>query len=178
VSGNKGLRERADAYIRGKQFRFEEVNTLWRDLLSVDDLATARSVLAKLRQGDGLIDGMTADTDVRHELCQQEALLTSKDSELPAASRHDSAMRILRDGIGDLDHPSLNSDPETLGIAGGILKRRWTDLGNSADLRLAARFYERAAGPDLGVDAYPHINAAFLNDQLAAAGDRPDRHGA
>lgn len=74
--------------------------------------------------------------------------------------------------------PRLDSDVETLAIAGGILKRRWSDLGNPDDLRRAARFYERAAGPVLGLDAYPHINAAFLNDLLAATGDRPDERRA
>ena len=117
---------------------------------------------------------MTGDTDVRRELCQQEALLSSKDSELPAATRHDSALRILREGIGDLDHPSVHSDPETLGIAGDILKRRWTDLGNSADLPLEARYYERAAGPDLGVDAYPHITR-LLGEHLESR--LSDHHG-
>ena len=40
-----------------------------------------------------------------------------------------------------------------------------------------AEFYERAAENKLGDDAYPHINAAFIEDLLAAAGDRPaERH--
>jgi predicted acylesterase/phospholipase RssA len=172
------LKKTANAYLRGKQLPFAEVHALWKALKSRDDLGLARSVLARMRQGDRLVDGLPADDDLRRKLCQQEALLTSRDNELPAASRHDTALRILRTGLGNIDDPKFDTDRETLGIAGGILKRRANELGNPDDLRKATHFYERAAGPDLGKDAYPHINAAFLNDLLAEAGDRPDERRA
>ena len=106
-------------------------------------------------------------------LCRQEALLTSKDPELDAATRHDEALNLLANGFGFIENTTLAGDGETLGIAGGICKRRWNDLGQLKDLVQAAEFYERAAKNELGDDAYPHINAAFLEDLLAAAGDRP-----
>jgi hypothetical protein len=118
------LSNRARAYLRGKQLPFEDVNALWKGLKSRDDLGLARSVLARMRQGLGLLDGLPAEDDLRRKWCQQEALLTSKDSELLAASRHDTALRILRFGLGNLDDPKFDTDRETLGIAGGILKRR------------------------------------------------------
>ena len=42
------------------------------------------------------------------------------------------------------------------------------------DLLEAADFYERGARNSYGQDAYPHINAAFVNDLLADIGDRPE----
>ena len=124
-----------------------------------------------MRQGRGL-SGALPDEQMRRVWCQQHASLTSKDTEVPADRRHTLALCILSD-LGNLDDGKFDADGETLGIAAGILKRRWNDLGDSDDLRRAAAFYARASGPNLGVDAYPHINAAFLNDMLAAAGDRP-----
>src|SRR5262249_42363713 len=106
-------------------------------------------------------------------LCRQEALLTSKDPELDTATRHDEALNLLTSGFEFIENKELAGDSETLGIAGGICKRRWNDLGQLKDLVQAAEFYERAAKDELGDDAYPHINAAFLEDLLAAAGDRP-----
>ena len=79
--------------------------------------------------------------------------------------------------IKDKDEPA---DGDTLGIAAGICKRRWNHLGQLKDLIAAADFYERGTkcyGPPenpLGKDGYPHINAAFVEDLLAAAGDHPD----
>jgi hypothetical protein len=80
---------------------------------------------------------------------------------------------LLANGFAFIEDKKLAGDGETLGIAGGICKRRWNDLGQLKDLLQAAEFYERAAKDESGDDAYPHINAAFLEDLLAAAGDRP-----
>ena len=171
-STDKELRDKAIAYLGGKHYSLLEVEGLWKALRARDDLSHARRVLSRLREGRGLIKGAPPDEQMRRVWCQQEAGLTSKDIEKPADHRHGIALHILSE-LGNLEDQKFDSDAETLGIAGGILKRRWSDLGDPDDLRHAARFYERASGPDLGVDAYPHINAAFLNDILAASGDRP-----
>ena len=170
---DQALRDRADAdaYLSGRDFSLQDVDALWRALRARDDLSRARRVLARVRQGRGL-SGALPDEQMRRVWCQQHASLTSKDTEVPADRRHTLALCILSD-LGNLDDGKFDADGETLGIAAGILKRRWNDLGDSDDLRRAAAFYARASGPNLGVDAYPHINAAFLNDILAAAGDRP-----
>jgi predicted acylesterase/phospholipase RssA len=165
--------EQARRYLAGGELTFEAANELWKSLKKSDDTSLARRVLERLRQGKGLIDRLPADLKTRRKLCRQEALLTSKDSELIATRRHDRALEILEEGFGNLDDGTLNGDAETLGIAGGILKRRWNDLGRLEDLRQAARYYERGAIGDLGEDGYAHINAAFLEDLLAHAGDAP-----
>ena len=57
--------------------------TLCRKQLQADDeLSLARSVLAQLRKGTGLLDQLPADRRSKEKLCQQEALLTSKDPEI------------------------------------------------------------------------------------------------
>jgi len=161
----------ARAFLGGEQLAFAVADALWRQLNEQDEISMARSVLARMRHsGAALLDPVPPEG--RDELCRQEALLTSKDPELSSSVRHDRALKILRDGF-NLDSPTLDGDGETLGIAGGIYKRRWSDLGQLEDLKRAAKLYERGAGTALGEDAYPQINSAFLDDLLAAAGDEP-----
>jgi predicted acylesterase/phospholipase RssA len=164
----------ARKFLRGEQFKFAEANELWKRLKGEDQLSLARQVLRQLREKPlCLSDGAPNDTRTREILCRQEALLTSKDPELDSATRHDEALNLLANEFEFIEDKELGGDEETLGIAGGICKRRWNDLGQLKDLVQAAEFYERAAKNELGDDAYPHINAAFLEDLLAAAGDRP-----
>src|SRR5262245_16931934 len=166
----------ARKFLRGEQLKFAEANELWKRLKNEDQLSLARRVLRQLREKPlCLSDGVPHST--REILYREEALLTSKDPELDAATRHDDALNLLTGKFEFITNKKLAGDGETLGIAGGICKRRWNDLGQLKDLVLAAEFYERAAKDELGDDAYPHINAAFLEDLLAAAGDRPaERH--
>jgi predicted acylesterase/phospholipase RssA len=96
--------------------------------------------------------------------------LTSKDPELGVDVRHDRALKILDDHF-NLDRARLDGDAETLGIAGGILKRRWADLGQVTDLTRSCEMYTRGAKGPVGDDGYAHINAAFVEDLLAALGD-------
>src|SRR5262245_2143993 len=163
----------ARGFLAGAALTFDDANRLWKNLKNADEISLARRVLERLRDGKGLIDRLPLDRKTRQKLCQQEALRTSKDSELGTSVRHDRALDILTEEFGDLDDPSLDGDAETLGIAGGILKRRWGDLGQIEDMRRAARFYDRGAGTDLGEDGYTHINAAFMQDMLAHIGDDP-----
>jgi hypothetical protein len=165
--------ERARSFLGGENLGFVEANALWRELMRINELASARMVLQRMRVNpDCITHGLPADQELRDELCRQEAVLTSKDVELNAADRHDLALKLLASRF-DLDNPALDGDGETLGIAGGICKRKWDDLGQFADLKRAAALYQRGAKGDLGDDAYPQINAAFLHDVLAAAGDDP-----
>ena len=164
----------ARKFLRGEQLKFSEADALWKRLKKEDQLSLARQVLRQLREKPlCLSDGLPNDTPTKAILCRQEALLTSKDPELDAATRHDEALTLLANVFGFIEDAELAGDGETLGIAGGICKRRWNDLGQLKDLVKAAEFYERAAKNELGDDAYPHINAAFIEDLLAAAGDRP-----
>ena len=166
--------DQARSYLGGEHLLFSDVDKLWRGLKKDGELSIARAVLECLRVHTRLRDELPSDPLVLAELCREEALLTSKDPELGATMKHRRAIEILKKGFPLLYSPAMDPDGETLGIAGGILKRQWEDLGQYDDLRRAADFYRRAAGKELGDDAYPHINAAFLEDLLASRGDDAD----
>ncbi|AMY06926.1 Patatin-like phospholipase [Luteitalea pratensis] len=169
------LTKQARSFLAGECLYFKDADALWRGLRDHEnEPSLARAVLARLRDSDReseiVIDRFTRDRSLRAELCQQEALLTSKDEELSAAARHTRAIELLENEFGDL---LALTDAETLGIAAGIYKRKWFDLGQLPDLEESAKLYQRGAEGELGDDAYPHINAAFLEDVLAARGSNP-----
>jgi hypothetical protein len=167
--------DRARKFLAGEQLRFAQADALLEQLKDEDHLSLARQVLAQLREdANWLSDGVPNQQATRDNLCREEALLTSKDPELDATTRHDDALKLLADRFEFIDDKTKGGDGETLGIAGGICKRRWSDLGQLKDLMQAAEFYERGARNELGEDAYPHINAAFLDDLLATMGDRTE----
>jgi predicted acylesterase/phospholipase RssA len=168
--------ERARRFLIAGNLSFTEVDALWRTLKRIDELALARMVLQKMRLERARIAGFPASQELVRQLCREEALLTSKDVELDAAVRHDLALTLLADRY-DLTDPLLD-ETEVLGIAGGICKRKWIDLGQLGDLQRAAEFYERGAKGGLGNDAYAQINAAFLDDVLASLGIDPDQRPA
>src|SRR5258708_835616 len=165
-------KSRARTFLGGAKLAFAEADALWKELKNEDELSLARLVLARLRRDDCLLDQMYATRSIKKELCRQEAMLTSKDIELNAATRHDRALTILAEEF-DIDDNRIDGDAETLGIAGGICKRRWNDLGQIQDLMRAAKLYERGARGNLGSDGYAQINSAFLEDLLAEYGDDP-----
>ena len=178
MNGKNNLPVRAQSFLSGEQLTLEQAKKLWKGLQDANQISTARVVLARIREAGSLLDPQSLSGPIRRELVQQEAMLTSKDQELSSATRHDQAIALLNQEF-DLNDLSF-SDRETLGIAGGIYKRRWFELGQLADLRCAASFYERGAQAEkaegMGNDAYAHINAAFLCDLLAQAGDEPDKN--
>jgi predicted acylesterase/phospholipase RssA len=169
--------ERAQKFLGGERLQFAEANKIVKALKAGDQLSLARRVVARmLAKPQSISDGMPAGS--RSLLSRESALLTSKDPELGAATRHDQALKLLAEAFDYVESGSADdSGPvdrgETLGIAGGICKRRWSDLGQLKDLVKAAELYQRGAKCDMGDDAYPHINAAFVEDLLAAVGDRP-----
>lgn len=158
----------AKEFLSGKHFQFKDANRLWEQLKSENEIALARQVVELIRDQKNLVDRLPADRKTRARLCQQHAELTSKDPELSASMRHDKALEILSD-MFDLEDPALNGDAETLGIAGGICKRRWMDLGQFEDLQRAAEYYRRGMPSKIGEDGYAHINAAFMQDLLGHA---------
>jgi predicted acylesterase/phospholipase RssA len=164
------------SFLAGEALPFADADALWHSLLDRNEPSLARAVLARLREADHdaniLLDELPSARAIRRKLCEQEAMLTSKDEELSAALRHTRAIEILEKEFGDLDDNEL-TDPETLGIAAGIFKRKWYDLGQLSDLQASAALYERGARGLLGEDAYPHINAAFLDSMLAHLGSNP-----
>jgi predicted acylesterase/phospholipase RssA len=166
-------RSRAQSFLAGETLTFDESNALWKQCRKEDELSIARSVLSRMRrEACSLIGGLPPARMIKEELCRQEALLTSKDPELNTSMRHDRALEVLAEEF-DINDPRLDGDAETLGIAGGIYKRKWDELGKLDDLKRSADLYERGAKGALGDDAYAHINAAFVDDLLAEAGDDP-----
>ncbi len=164
----------ARKFLRGEQFKFAEANELWKRLKGEDHFP-CEAVLRQLREKPlCLSDGAPNDTRTREILCRQEALLTSKDPELDSATRHDEALNLLANEFEFIEDKELGGDEETLGIAGGICKRRWNDLGQLKDLVQAAESSTNAQ-PKMNWETTPTptSNAAFLEDLLAAAGDRP-----
>ena len=157
----------ARSFLAGESLTFREADRLWKELRKLDELSLSRAVLSRLRQGKYLSDALPGDKAALDELCRQEALLTSKDPELSATTRHRLALDILGK-VFVLQDAALDGDTETLGIAGGIHKRQWEDLGQYDDLRRAAGYYSRGAGGKMTKDAYAHVNAAFLEELLAS----------
>jgi len=153
-------------YLGGAAQLFEVLNQLRKQLKYENEISLARRVIAKMRKEEDLLDELPPSQ--KPDLCRQQAELTSKDQELSVNSRHDIAIKILGE-IFDLSSTSLNGDAETLGIAGGICKRRWMDLGQYEDLQRAAEYYRRGALGAVGQDGYAQINAAFMQDLLAHA---------
>src|SRR5262245_5339508 len=128
----------ARKFLRGEQLNFAQATELWRRLKNEDQLSLARRVLRQLREKPfSLSNGVPNDTSTKEILCREEALLTSKDPELDAATRHDDALNLLKSRFEFIANTKLAGDGETLGIAGGICKRRWNDLGQLKDLVLA-----------------------------------------
>lgn len=166
MTTTSALIDKVRRYLAGQQLSFSEADGLWQEMKARDEISLARRTVARIRKQEGLSDNVPASRAAA--LCRAEAELTSKDPELGSAMRHDAALEILAQRF-DL---ARETDGETLGVAGGIRKRRWNDLGQLGDLIAAAALYDRGAAGPLGDDAYPHINAAFLEDLLACTGDR------
>src|SRR5262245_41609179 len=149
----------ARKFLGGELLKFTQADALWKELTAADEFSLARRVLKRIRERpESLTNEIPDDDETRDHLCRQEAMLTSKDPALNAATRHDEALRILGRCFR-LGSKELDGDGETLGIAGGICKRRWTDLGQLNDLVRAGEFYERGSRGPLGNDAYAHINS-------------------
>jgi predicted acylesterase/phospholipase RssA len=105
---------------------------------------------------------------LRVELVQKWALWTSQNPDAPDDSRHDDALAILQDEMPEGARLSQSGDPETLGIAGGICKRKWLADGQRGTLEQSLRYYERGVGQGIAErNGYCAINAAFVLDLLA-----------
>ena len=148
----------AKAYLRGGNRSAADVVALSGTLLRNDEVSYARRVLERAA-GDP-----HGDPEVVLKLRQQHAWATSRDLDLPP-TRHADALEIL-DRHADL---RATSDPETLGIAGGILKRWWDLDGNVRHLERSLAFYRRGYEAGIaGDNGYTAINTAFLLDLLTA----------
>ncbi len=135
------------------------------------ELAKQQYFDAAQRLAQHLLDTNNVDAQNTVELRQKLALWTSKNPDAPDDTKHDQALEIL-DGIKATEGGASladSTDPETLGIAGGICKRKWLVTGRQAILKQSLRFYERGAEQGIELDnGYTAINAAFVIDLLAS----------
>jgi predicted acylesterase/phospholipase RssA len=180
-------RRLAERLIQGTQMSAEAADGVWRACKTDEAFSHARRVLQRRFKGDKFIlpptleYKKTPDAPSDDTLREQLALMTSKDPDLSANQRHDWALTILK-------AVPQTSSGETLGIAGGIYKRRWEVDGKASSLELSLKHYlapvERDRAPKAtdeehdrdrrGVTAengYPAINAAFVCDLIAARTD-------
>ncbi|MCG6860126.1 MAG: patatin-like phospholipase family protein [Chromatiaceae bacterium] len=143
----------------------------------VDGFAIARRLAGKQyieharRLAAHVADDERLGAELGIELRQKWALWTSQNPDGPDDSRHDEALRIL-DGIKGIEGGAslkATTDAETLGIAGGICKRKWLATGQRQTLEDSLRYYERGAEQGIEQDTgYTAINAAFILDVLAS----------
>lgn len=107
----------------------------------------------------------------RVKIAAAAALYTAKDKQRPIDERYDEALTLIPD-------LATTRDQETLGIAGGIYKRKWSLTGRKQDLEAAAALYLRGAREGVAGDlGYTAINAAFVLDSLVQIDGKADRHG-
>lgn len=100
------------------------------------------------------------------EFRQKWAMWTSKNPDSPDDDKHDRALTILDEMPGDPLATTINS--ETLGIAGGICKRKWMVNGQLRTLEQSLDYYDRGHKQGIAEDfGYTAINAAFVSDLLS-----------
>ncbi|HKN83935.1 MAG TPA: tetratricopeptide repeat-containing protein [Pyrinomonadaceae bacterium] len=156
----KGLKELAKRVLRGHSAEPGDLLKLAGELKRAKQFGYARRILARARLDPSIND----DSRVRRTIFQQLALCTYKDPDLPADTRLDRALEILR----ELENLADSIDQETLGLAGAIYKRKW-EIDNQTQqlersLSYYLRGYEQGPANDQG---YTGINAAFVLDLIA-----------
>jgi predicted acylesterase/phospholipase RssA len=153
------LRHRANLILAGKTEDVEEIYRLAKDLASdFQDMGYASRLAVHM---------VERDLSVRDpvDFRQKWAMWTSKNPDLPDDDKHDQALDILHHM--PMDPLSETSNIETLGIAGGICKRKWMVDGQLRTLEQSLAYYERGLAQGIVADnGYTAINAAFVSDLL------------
>lgn len=149
---------------RGEKFEPGEAFAIAKRLAGARYYEHARRLAQRIANSDQL----PAVTAI--ELRQKWALWTSQNPDAPDDSKHDDALEILENRLPPGARLSETDDPETLGIAGGICKRKWLTDGQRQTLEQSLHYYERGAKKGIEADTgYTAINAAFVLDLLASA---------
>lgn len=158
----------------GKELKPDELLKLAEALKRTNEFGYAWRILARARKSDGQAPELSTI------LRQERALCTYKDTHLHEDLRLERALAVLEDG----EDLKSTTDPETLGLAGAIHKRRWRVRNDKLELETALDYYRRGHKCDRKDDfrrkqGYPGINAAFVLDLLASLEERqPDASGA
>ncbi|MDP9078852.1 MAG: patatin-like phospholipase family protein [Bacteroidota bacterium] len=133
-----------------------------QDALKTEQFSSAWSLLEEAKQHDH-------DGQLRTRIEQKQVVATYKDEERPQADRLDAALKQLTDGPLQLNK---SNDPETLGLAGAVYKRKWLSGLQPRDLQLSFDYYYKGyllrEDKDNGFNG---INAAFLLDVKAKYAD-------
>ena len=156
------LRE-SNAIRRGAKVDAAEAFLIAKRLANERYIEHARNLAQRIR----LLVNLDARKTI--ELTQKWALWTSQNPDGPDDSKHDDALAILESEMPEGAKLSQTSDCETLGIAGGICKRKWLIDGQRHTLERSLFFYERGAKQGVVADSgYTTINAAFVLELLAS----------
>jgi predicted acylesterase/phospholipase RssA len=133
-------------------------------LKKVKQFGYARKILNRAQSEAELAEGVPAKALIK--IMQQRALCTYKDTYLPASERLDAALLILK----KLKPLQPEPDQETLGLFGGIYKRKWEMDGTKQHLERSRDYYRQGYMQGISGDSgYTAINAAFILDLLANA---------
>lgn len=153
------LRHRANLILRGQTEDPDEIFRLAKDLANTfQDVGYASRLAVHLAEKNLSVKD---PVDFR----QKWAMWTSKNPDLPDDDKHDNALAILDEMPGD--PLSTTSNIETLGIAGGICKRKWMVDGQLRTLEQSLEYYKGGLAQGIvGDNGYTAINAAFVNDLL------------
>lgn len=154
---------KARQVLGGVEMPPQELLELALALKEKGEFGYAWKILARARTAKNLAPALNT------RLRQEQALCTYKDTHLHEDNRLKRALEILDEGR-DL---ATTTDPETLGLAGAIHKRRWRVRNDKKELETALRYYRRGHQQDHRQDfrqkqGYPGINAAFVLDLLAS----------
>jgi predicted acylesterase/phospholipase RssA len=171
--------EQASLILNGAAGEPSALLDLAKRLAGDKKIGLARRLLIRAREG------LEPSHNAYRQIYQKSALYTYKDPDLPADWRLDRALELL-EAAEDL---AATRDPESLGLAGAICKRKWEVDSSRHHLDRALAFYLRgyalgapaghedvlqylAHDPNAFLDArkdqgYTGINAAFIMDVLA-----------
>ena len=129
----KELLTHAQRIRRGEQIEPDQGFEIARQLADAQYLEQARRLAECLRSS------YRFEPSVARRLRQQLALWTSKNPDAADDRKHDQALVILDDPqAGEcVAGLAITTDPETLGIAGGICKRKWLLTGDRQILEQA-----------------------------------------
>jgi predicted acylesterase/phospholipase RssA len=153
--------ERAQSILRGKSALPPiEMLSLAKELMAEKAFTYARRILGRA----ALEPSINNDQSLKRQIHQRAAVCTYKDMDLPADTRLDRALDLLR----VTDDLAATTDQETLGIAGAIHKRKWEIDGQQVQLERSLVYYLRGYAQGAENDqGYTGINAAFVYDLLA-----------
>ena len=174
------LVRKAKQFLDGGVFTEEEIRNLALGLKKEFNLKFARLVLQKVTDPDpakrGISDGELSD-ELEQYYLKECALAISKDPDLSSSEKHDLAMDTLKKVFPDQEFPFSEkrdftaNEHDALGVAGGILKRKFHYSGQLEDLLQSQGWYRR--GYEVGIEAdlgYTAINYAYLCDLAASVG--------